>query len=249
MDLLYAARHGYSKELQQAIVSGSNVNEKDVGGSDNGRSAIHMVADRGDFKSLRLLLQAGADAKAISSGGMTPLHHAAGNNRGDSDLCMQELIQAGADVNAKDSSKCTPLHYSARCGDEKGIQMLTGYGADVNFKNEDGNTPLHNAALKGHTESVQALCASGADVNAQNNQSKTPLHYAASQPSNSECAAILFKNGADSSMEDFSGNTPDMIDGANHIRDGRIKYEREELISVLPEPSEQNIRSRGRGRM
>ena len=77
--------------------------------------------------------------------GMTPLHHAAGNNN----ISVAEyLIEKGADVNAKHNTGWTPLHFVAirlAVNPDAWVDMLIlldENGADFNAKDDRGKTPL-----------------------------------------------------------------------------------------------------------
>jgi uncharacterized protein len=74
----------------------------------NNSTALHDVAaeSRGSAKMAQLLIQAGADVNAKTSGGYTPLLVAAG--RGKTEV-VKVLLEAGADVHATGESGYTAL--------------------------------------------------------------------------------------------------------------------------------------------
>lgn len=76
-----------------------------------------------------LLVASGADVKARTAAGVTPLHIASA--RGDEDLGAF-LVSKGADVKAADSRGVTPLHFAAASGAAGLADLLIAGGADVN---------------------------------------------------------------------------------------------------------------------
>jgi ankyrin repeat protein len=91
----------------------------------------------------KFLLDSGADPKAKSNNGETPLHIA-----WFADMA-EALLAKGADVNAKDKTGRTPLHGVADKWSwwkiDTLIDLLVAKGADVNAKDNDGKTPLRVA--------------------------------------------------------------------------------------------------------
>lgn len=90
---------------------------------------------------IKLLVDAGADAKSVDENGNTPLHEVAGQlvyavPVGD------YLLAKGADINARNVNHETPLHLSVSKGDWKGTAALVVRGADTSLTNKDGQTPL-----------------------------------------------------------------------------------------------------------
>ena len=81
---------------------------------------------------VRQLIQDGADVKAQSKEGLTPLMIAIGNNSNLEALGV--LIEAGADVNAKNKDGATPLMFAAIKNTSEVLKVLLEAGADVNAK-------------------------------------------------------------------------------------------------------------------
>uniref|UniRef100_A0A1I8I5U2 ANK_REP_REGION domain-containing protein n=1 Tax=Macrostomum lignano TaxID=282301 RepID=A0A1I8I5U2_9PLAT len=108
-----AAEKGHSEVLRWLLSGGrANVNQQLT----DGRSAAHKAARQGRWKSLELLLQAGADSNLRCHDGQTPLHLAALCN--DNGRCVETLLCTGAaDPNVLDNDGgFSPLHLAVACG-------------------------------------------------------------------------------------------------------------------------------------
>lgn len=105
----------------------------------------------------------------------TPLHLAAGYNRG---RVVQLLLQRGADVHAKDKGGLVPLHNACSYGHFEVTEMLLKHGALVNAMDLWQFTPLHEAASKSRAEVCSLLLSHGADPTLLNCHSKSALDVA-----------------------------------------------------------------------
>ncbi|XP_019773681.1 poly [ADP-ribose] polymerase tankyrase [Dendroctonus ponderosae] len=105
----------------------------------------------------------------------TPLHLAAGYNRG---RVVQLLLQNGADVHAKDKGGLVPLHNACSYGHFEVTEMLIKHGANVNANDLWAFTPLHEAASKSRVEVCSLLLSEGADPYQLNCHSKSAIDAA-----------------------------------------------------------------------
>lgn len=114
---------------------------------------------------MALLLEHGADIKAIDNNGMTMLHHASG---GGQEEFVKVLLVFG-DLESPDLDGRRPLHLAAREGREKVVRMLLKNKAMCDAQDtEFGSTPLHYAAQNGHVEVVKVLLEGKADPDIKN---------------------------------------------------------------------------------
>ena len=99
----------------------------------------------GRIRSVRTLLEAGADPNGADHYGTTPLLAAVGQRHF---LTARLLLEAGADPNRKFAAGTpicnweTPLMDAAADGDLKMVRLLLDAGADINGTNYCGQTPL-----------------------------------------------------------------------------------------------------------
>ena len=159
--LVNAAKNRDIASVQSLLKQRLDVNIPDV----DGMTPLHWAAHWGELETVKLLLAAGANAKAANRYGVTPLH--------DASLLanvpmMEALLKAGANPNAPYGSGETPLMMAARSGHVDAVKLLVDQGAEVNAAEEyRGETPIMFAAEENHAEVVKFLLNHGASVNAR----------------------------------------------------------------------------------
>ncbi|XP_014679106.1 PREDICTED: putative ankyrin repeat protein RF_0381 [Priapulus caudatus] len=169
-------------------------------------NSLYMAACSGQLDIVRLLLEAGANANAADSYGVTSLHIAACPGRLD---IMRLLLEAGADPNvAETKSGDTPLMWAVTEGEEAVVRMLLSHGADANAADSYGQTSLYHAACFGRLDIVRLLLEAGADANAADSYGVTSLHIAACYRQ-LDIVRLLLEAGADPNVaETNKGETP-----------------------------------------
>ena len=167
-----AAEYGSTRALKALLAGGAShaLADKD------GWTAAHHAAYFGHVACLRLLLDAGAQLEAKTSGAenkeSTPLILSA--QEGHVEVC-ELLLLAGASVAAQDAWEQTPLHMASQHGHVAVIDRLLTAGAELEARDEKQRTTLIMAAHCGQLEAVKALLAHGADANATDICAYTPL--------------------------------------------------------------------------
>ncbi len=157
-------------------------------------TALHWAADQDDAETVKLLLRAGADAKAANRYGVTPLSLACTNGNG---AIVKALLDAGADPNGALPGGETVLMTAARTGKVEAIKVLLERGAAVDGKDKVlGQTPLMWAAAEGNVAAVETLIGAGADIHARLNSGFTPFLFAAREGRIGVAQALL-KAGSD----------------------------------------------------
>jgi ankyrin repeat protein len=144
-------------------------------------TALHAHAKEAD--AVALLIDHGANVRAVDNQGETALHRAANSGR-DNSASLKLLLDHGAGANDRDSAGNTAMILAA--SNAAMIETLAAHGAAINVRNHEGKTPLHEAAgspqsLRSGVAALTALCAYGADVTARNNANVTPLDVARKQ--------------------------------------------------------------------
>jgi len=122
----------------------------------DGWTPLHLAVFFGHAATAERLLDAGADAAAVSRNSLrnTPLHAAvAGGHTGAALL----LIARGAAVNVADAGGHTPLHIAAEAGYVPIVKALLDRGADPHAVDAEDKTPLSRAAARNHTEVIDAI--------------------------------------------------------------------------------------------
>ncbi len=103
--------------------------------------ALFRVAESGDVRKVRLLVQQGApvNQKSDSTFGFTPLIAAIYHNNTN---VIYYLVDAGADVNLADNNDETPLMWSTTSGDEAVpvVNYLIKHGARLDARDRNGST-------------------------------------------------------------------------------------------------------------
>ena len=122
-----------------------------------------MLTARKGGKSprVRTLLNAGADANAVTRRGFPVLVYAAA--LGDTETVLA-LVEAGAEIdrsNTQGRETWTPLMYAARGGHKVTVKVLLEAGADVNAERR-GTTAWKIARSRGHTYLEPLLREAGA---------------------------------------------------------------------------------------
>jgi ankyrin repeat protein len=171
-----------------------------------GNTPLLLAARRaGNSRTVRLLLESGADAARRNDAGISPV--LAGAASGDPET-VRLLLGAGARADdfpgpnqpsaAVIAGMRTPLMWAAYHNDVRMVRLLLERGADPNQSTYFGN-PLSHACWSDSFEAAEVLLARGANVRARDAVANfTPLHWAAGTESpRPRLVELLLANGAD----------------------------------------------------
>jgi ankyrin repeat protein len=167
-------------------------------------TSLHKSSYTGSLRTVRLLLDSGADPNLGDAIGDRALHKAAFS--GHVEVCRR-LVLAGAEVDARTDDHETPLHKAAWAGQRTTVEALIGLGANVDALDNIEDTPLAKAAFGGFRTCLQELLARGANPNLRSVRLDTPLHKAAFA-GNEACVDILLSCGADPTLHDIEMDLP-----------------------------------------
>ena len=164
-----------------------------------------------DVRTVRLLLQAGADITVAGAHKNTPLHFACASSVDAKEKveCLSEYDVSSL-VNQHNIYNNAPLHLVTLAGNHDVISVLIQNGALVNARRGPcGGTALHAACYAGHTVCIHELMKYGADCDAKTSyDGATPLHAAAVM-NQALCVATLVEVfNASTNACDTCGNTP-----------------------------------------
>ena len=209
-ELYQAIRANDLARLQSLIKDPANVNLKDRHGS----TPLMHAAAVGSVDAVKMLLRAGADAKAKNAFDATALMWGVANMDK-----VRLLVDAGADVNARSKQGMTPLVIAAsNAGSIEIVRYLLAKGADIKARAGDeapaqaaedrsggmphsrrsggeGGQALRAAAAANDLEMVRFLAEKGSDVDAATSRGDTALQFAAGA-GNLAMVKLLLAKGA-----------------------------------------------------
>jgi len=182
---------------------------------DDGMTALHHTAQRGNAEIVQILLQHGAKPLAKDKHGRNALAIALTScDHTPAKLIFDKVLQSsGVHITLQTYGPVnqTTLHQIANLGYVKGVDELLKLGADPHAEDNWGYTPIHLAARKGHTQIVaillRAVFATGRKLRSSF-CGHTPLQLAAKHGHDAIVDLFLSTNPADSNQRDFLGFTP-----------------------------------------
>jgi ankyrin repeat protein len=123
-----------------------------------GATPLLLAAEKNNFETIKVLVEAGADPLIATERNTSPLILAAGG---------------GTDV-------VRPRGAKERATAIQTVRFLVEHGADVNGVGEFGWTPLHAASYQGLNDVIAFLVAKGAKLDAMDRLGQTPVSIASS---------------------------------------------------------------------
>ena len=194
---------------------------KDQGAADEELRRFFGAAYRGATSEMDEMLDNGFDINRTDYRGRTALYYALTGDRDDRydnyyqysfrirPETISYMLEEGADLAVRDNEGKTPLFAFVR---EYGanltvIEILIEHGADPNTAD---NTGLGLLSRRCAPDFAQMLIDGGLDVNRTDQRGRTPLHWQV-ETGNEQVVRILRDAGADPTIQDQDGNTPDQL--------------------------------------
>jgi ankyrin repeat protein len=150
--LMKAIEKNDTAAVQKLIAQGANVDELEP----NGDAPLVMAAYLGHSEIVRMLLEAGADVKAVDPGmKATALHAASYAGRTEA---AKLLVQYGIEIDKQGPyNGYTALHDAIWQNNVDVARVLIDAGANLTLKSNDGKTPLDFARSKHANEIVKMI--------------------------------------------------------------------------------------------
>lgn len=248
-----ASEAGHADIARSLLLKGADKDARDI----RGRAPLHLAAEHDHLAVAEVLLSADADLDARFDEDededdderieTSPLDMAA--SKGHLGV-LRAIIEHGgaAALDAVDFRGHTALHHAARSGAVDAIDTLVEAGA-AQMPSAYGSRPLHFAATWAHAEATLALLKHGAAVSPLTAAGDTPLHWVteyAGMPGSAETVAVLLRWGADETMQNAHGHTPEEKLGLN-LDESEVVEEEVERVKMLLRraPAERAWRRRG----
>ena len=122
----------------------------------------------------QILLDNGANTRALDGKGNTLLHDAA---KMGCVFVIRYLLARGVDPNIKNDNEESPLHVGSMNGHRSVTHLLLAKESiEMSGKDKNGRTPLHYAAALGHYAIARELVTNGTDIDADDAQLRTPMY-------------------------------------------------------------------------
>ena len=186
---------GVKKLFHEAVAKGENledffenlIKETINSKADTGlqSSALHIASKKGDYRSVKYLIQKGANVNSTDGEGCSPLHFVT------SVEIAKCLVDSGANVNSKSVPGFVPLNVAIFEGSIEMVKFLVENGAELEL-GSTGFTSLHFAANFGQLSIAKYLLESGAQIDPKTANGTTPFDLA-TQEGHQEIAKLLLE--------------------------------------------------------
>ncbi|KAJ4299476.1 hypothetical protein N0V90_004721 [Kalmusia sp. IMI 367209] len=143
----------------------------------SGFTALIEAAKEGDGKSLKALIDQGADLRIQCPAKNTALHYAC--ESGDLE-CIDLLISNGSKLDVANNTGCTPLIVATMEGNLAAVEHLVAARAELEARGTDeGFTPLIAAIHDKRSDIARFLIDQGASIDARDDNGYSPMNRAA----------------------------------------------------------------------
>ena len=196
--LIYAAYNDGDPRLLEMLTLLIDNGVPLTGMSSYGESAVLVLAWRGRFEAVRLLLDAGVNPKDIQMNSL--MEAVAFGSLTD----VKEAVSRGVDLEARDYAERTAWLLAIQTGDVAKAEFLLTCGADPTTRGRGGKPPLYYAIENHHLPMLAWLLKMGVDVNETDDFGHSALIEAA-ENDNLEAIEMLLVEGSDVNYQANSG--------------------------------------------
>lgn len=201
---LHVAIKTGKSEAVGALLSASTESVDDEGLE--GKTALHLAAERGLANLVELLLGVGANPDSRDARGETPLFLAAENGRD----AVADLLVECANLEARNFEGTTPLAAAVANGHVEMARLLIEHGAAVDSPNDSGFTPLAFAASAGRLSIMELLLTHGADIR-RTGEGNVDLMYLAARGGRLAMVEKMVDEGLPIGRRNENGWTPFLV--------------------------------------
>lgn len=172
-EIFLAVAFGTIGDLEEAVTGKSDLEAVDG----HRRTAFLFSIQVGDIEKTRLLIEAGANTRAVGDDGETPLGYAIGQ---DNVQMLEWLLKQGFDPEEENELGETALFEAAEHGAVGCLKVLIEAGADIGKPRHSGATPIEVADNR---QAIAMLLDAGADLNRlDRDQRAILLGYSVDEP-------------------------------------------------------------------
>ena len=202
VNVVVAATPEYIEQVAKAIAEG----KEDVEPHKDGVTALMVAAQGGHIGTVKMLVEAHADIRAVDDEDMTPLLNAVKGNFAE---VATYLVENGADPNDVYNDEKGKQHNllmdAIVVNNTEFALLLISKGANTSYADGDNVTVTTQASYMGLLPIVNALLSNGVDVNIANNEGINPLIAACSEGHLGVVEALLTHGKIDINAKDKDG--------------------------------------------
>ncbi|KAM9782828.1 inversin [Neosynchiropus ocellatus] len=191
------------------LKAGASVNKTDH----SRRTALHLAAQKGNVRFLKLLLSRRANWLQKDIEEMTPLHLATRHTSSKALALLLKYIGPG-EVDTQDKNKQTALHWSAFYNRPEHVRLLIKHDSNIGIPDSEGKIPLHWAAHSQEpsaTQTVRCILEAAPTeslLNWQDYEGRTPLHFAVADGNEAVVEVLTSYEGCNVTAYDNLFRTP-----------------------------------------
>ncbi|XP_055359449.1 inversin isoform X2 [Betta splendens] len=191
------------------LKAGASVNKTDH----SQRAALHLAAQKGNVRFLKLLLSRRANWLQKDLEEMTPLHLATRHPSPKALALLLKHIGPG-EVDTQDKNKQTALHWSAFYNRPEHVRLLIKHDSNIGIPDSEGKIPLHWAAHSQEpsaTQTVRCILEAAPTeslLNWQDYEGRTPLHFAVADGNEAVVEVLTSYEGCNVTAYDNLFRTP-----------------------------------------